>query len=225
MKDNRTSQPAEKYDAEIHKTHPMYDLFHEETLNLIEVVNQNPGSWLDTGCGTGTLIYKAAKVFKNTLFTLADPSEAMLVVAKNKLDNTDIKANYIQAGSEEINYPEESFNVITAILSHHYFGQEERKKATLNCYKMLKTGGVYITFENIRPFTEQGIDIGLNLWEKEQIKAGKTKEAAQNYKKRFGNEYHPITIDSYLELLRQVGFSVVEILMVSGLRAGFYAIK
>lgn len=224
MRDNKTSQPAQKYDAEIEKTHPMYNDFHNETINLIEVVNPNPGLWLDTGCGTGTLVAKAARIFENTRFVLADPSEAMLAYAKGKLGNRE-NVEFLQVGTEDINYTEKSIDVITAILSHHYFDLDGRKRVTGNCYKMLKEGGIYVTFENIRPYTEQGIHIGLDLWERAQVRAGKNEEEAQKYKKRFDQEYHPITIDSHIRLLREAGFSVVEIFMVSGLRAGFYAKK
>lgn len=224
MKDNTTSQPAHKYDAEIEKTHPMYKYFNRETLNLVEVVNPKPERWLDTGCGTGILATGATEIFKETHFVLADPSEAMLAVAKDKLGHNN-KIEFLQAGTEDIHAPKNSYDVITAILSHHYFDRETRKSVTLNCYNMLKEGGVYVTFENISPNNEKGIEIGLKYWEHTQIKEGKSVEAAQKYKQRFDVEYHPITIESHLELLREVGFSVSEILLVSGLRAGFFAIK
>jgi len=226
MGDNKTSQKAKDYDAKVEKTHPMYPFFHNETLSLVEVVNPEPSRWLDTGCGTGELVSKALKSFEKTHFVLADPSEAMLAIAKEKFDGAShSQLEYVQAGTEELNFPVESFDVITAILSHHYFDRETREKVTAHCFSLLKEGGVYVTFENITPYTEKGIQIGLERWCQAQIKKGKSVEEAQRHMTRFGKEYYPITLDSHVRLLQDAGFSTVEVLWVSSMQAGFYAIK
>lgn len=224
MKDNTTSQPASKYDGEIVKTHPYYQNFNQEIINLVKVVQPNPKLWLDTGCGTGILAAQAIQHFPNTHFILADPSEAMIETANNKLNSFDT-VEYLLKGTEEIECANDSLDVITAVLSHHYFDLETRTKVTDKCYQMLKPGGVYITFENISPHNEKGIEVGLNYWEYTQILAGKSSDAAKKYKQRFGNDFYPITIEQHLTIMRNSGFSVVEVLFLSGLRAGFFAIK
>ena len=55
-----------------------------------------------------------------------------------------------------------SFDVITAIQSHHYFQKQERKKAVENVYRALKEDGIYISFENVVPDDE---NINLDLKE------------------------------------------------------------
>jgi tRNA (cmo5U34)-methyltransferase len=72
--DNASAHTAEEYDSQIRRTIPYYDCFHEETISLVKAVAPEPATWLDTGCGTGSFIEKAAKVFPKTLFVLADPS-------------------------------------------------------------------------------------------------------------------------------------------------------
>lgn len=226
MGDNKTPHLAKEYDTKIAKTIPFYNLFHDETLSLIEVVKPNPGVWLDTGCGTGTLVSKAVKCFKNTRFILADPSEAILNIAKEKLSGDEkLKIEYLLTGTQDINYSQGSFDVITAIQAHHYLDFDTRKKATVNCFMMLKEGGIYITFENIKPKTETGIRIGLEQWQQFQLGQGKSMEEVEGHIKRFGVEYFPIPIDRHVSLLQDVGFSTVEILWVSRMQAGFYAIK
>lgn len=222
MKDNKTSQAAALYDGNVHKTIPWYHTFHEETLDLIRVVNPQPQSWLDTGCGTGTLLAKAAKAFAMTKFMAADPSPAMLDLAKEKL--TDFPVEYLQSGSETL-VTLARFDVITAIMAHHYLDQPERRQATVNCFNSLKQGGIYVTFETIRPVSQQGLDAGLQRWRMHQLGSGKAAEDVEKHINRYGSELLPISIEEHLELLRQTGFSVVEILWASGLQAGFYAIK
>jgi len=226
MRDNKTSQPAQEYDAKVEKNIPMYSFFHEQTLHLIEVAKPNPARWLDTGCGTGILVSKAIKNFTNTHFVLADPSEAMLSIAREKfLGDRNLSLEYFLAGTEDLNCPTGSFDVITAILSHHYFDIETRRKATLNCFRMLKEDGVYVTFESIRPQSEKGLQIGLERWRRVQLSQSKSLKEVERYISRYGKEFFPIPIDSHISLLHDIGFSTIEVFWVSVMQAGVYAIK
>jgi tRNA (cmo5U34)-methyltransferase len=222
MRDNKTSQAANEYDANVHKTIPRYHLFHDETLDLVESTMPNPVAWLDTGCGTGTLIVKAIEKFGQLQFVAADPAAGMLQLAAEKLANNEI--TYVAAGSEDLDYIN-NFDVVTAIMVHHYLDEEGRRKATGNCYNMLKQGGIYITFETIRPTTENGTRIGLKRWQNAQILSGKNPAAVDKHISRYGIELLPITIDEHRQLLTEAGFSTVEIFWVSGMQAGFYGLK
>lgn len=223
MKDNRTSQPAEEYDGNIGKTMPYYQCFHDSAIRLIVAATSAPAAWLDTGCGTGTLAVRAAAAFPAARFTLADPSAAMLDIARAKLAGG--AAEFVAAGTESLDLPEASFDVITAILAHHYFDAATRRIATANCFRMLKRGGVYVTFETIRPETAAGLGLGLEAWRRAQLAAGKSEADVDKYLKRYGVEFFPITIADHLALLGEVGFAAAEVLWVSGLQAGFYALK
>jgi len=226
MNDNKTPHFANEYDNKIRKTIPQYNFFHDETIDLIKTVHPSPSRWLDTGCGTGKLTEKAIESFGNTSFILADPSEAMLNIAKEKKSkNEKLEIQYLCACTQDIDCIKESFDVITAIQSHHYLDFDTRKKATVNCFRLLKQDGIYVTFENIRPNTEKGTQIGLERWKRFQLRQGKSEEEVNKHIDRFGIEYYPISIDSHINILHDVGFSIVEALWVSNMQAGFYAIK
>jgi len=75
------------------------------------------------------------------------------------------------SSSENLNY-QEGFEVVTAVMAHHYLSEERRMEATRKCYKALKPGGIYITFENITLDSLKGKEIGLRRWENYQIKNG-----------------------------------------------------
>jgi len=222
MRDNKTSQAANEYDANVHKTIPRYPLFHEEILDLVKAAVPQPQSWFDTGCGTGTLLEKALECFGQMQVVAADPAENMLSITREKLMNYDI--TYRLAGSEELCYPD-SFDVVTAIMAHHYLNEELRIQATQNCYKTLKQGGVYITFETIRPSTERGTQIGLKRWQTAQVLNGKSPASVEKHISRYGSELLPITIEAHIKILKEAGFSTVETFWVSGMQAGLYGIK
>ena len=212
------------YDAKIFSTIPNYDMLHFSAIDLIRSSGRPAARWLDTGCGTGTLCVKAKDLFPETEFVLSDPSPEMLNIARGKMGSYR-KASYELSDTQGLTFPDENFDIITAIQCHHYLDPAGRIKATQNCYRMLKKNGVYVEFENIRPMSAEGVKIGLKRWENYQIDNGKQAQEASDHIKRFDTEYFPITITGHVKMLENAGFSTVEVLWASYMQAGFYAIK
>ncbi len=175
------------------------------------------------------MVEAALPKFPRTLFLLADPSEAMLQQAVKRFQGmNNPRLKILQpATSEHVSSQigHATPQVVTAIQCHHYLQPPERQKAVQSCHSMLEEAGVFITFENITPQTERGIQIGLERWKQFQIKQGRPLPTVDNHFKRFGVNYFPITISEHVELLYTVGFQIVEVFWLSQMQAGFYAIK
>ncbi len=171
-------------------------------------------------------VERALNHFPDTEFILADPSVEMLEVAKKKLSGSN-RVKFLRPIStqdlalENIKSPD----VITAILSHHYLSKEKRVKATEACYGLLNEGGIYITFENIRPMTEIGTMIGKKNWRSFQLSKGRDMGTTLDHLKRFDTVFFPVTVEEHLSMLKEKGFKAVELLWYSYLQAGFYCIK
>ncbi|MCL2830979.1 MAG: methyltransferase domain-containing protein [Betaproteobacteria bacterium] len=221
-RDNTTPHSAAEFDAKILATIPFYDSFHQQTIDLVRSLGELPRKWLDTGCGTGTLALQAQKNFPETEFTLADPSQEMLEIARKKADGNSV---FVRSDSQSLDCPDNNFDVISAIQSHHYLDKAKRKKAVENCFRMLRPGGVFIVFENIRPLSEKALPCALKRWENYQTGCGKPPAEASQHIARFDTEYFPLNIPEHLRLLNETGFCAVEILWASYLQAGFYAFK
>jgi tRNA (cmo5U34)-methyltransferase len=214
------------YDAHILQTIPYYDRIHQEIMDLVRSWDATPGTWLDTGCGTGALVGKALSRFPSTRFLLADPSEAMLGAARVKLEGQDRVRFLGPACSQElVPLVDERPDLITAVQCHHYLSKGERKRAVAACFDLLPEGGMYVTFENVRPFTARGVEIVGRRWECFQMEHGKTQEDARAHLDRFDKEYFPITVEEHLDLYRGIGFRTVEMLWYSCMQAGFYCLK
>ena len=149
----------------------------------------------------------------------------MLDIAREKLASAMPPCTFLLAGSEELPPSDNSYDLVTAIMSHHYLPPEDRRQATENCFQLLRPGGLYVTFETIRPTTEKSLAIGLDRWRRAQESAGKAPDVAAKHLSRYGVELLPITLNAHLDLLRDTGFSIVEVFWTSYLQAGFYAIK
>jgi len=226
--ENRTPHLPEDYDSKISNVLPYYTAFHQETITLVKSLPSAPKIWMDTGCGTGTFVAKAIELFPDTKFLMLDPSEGMLKLAREKLSPyTHAKVEILEASSTQDFGQEltEQPDVITAIQCHHYLDRKNRTRAVSKCYELLKNGGFFITFENIRPLTEEGIIVGKQYWEEFQKVQGRTEDEIRVHLERFGTEYFPVTVEEHLKLLRETGFRTVELFWYSYMQAGFYCIK
>ena len=223
--DNTTAHTSTEYDNKISETLPFYDIFHKTAIDLVQNANITVSKWLDTGCGTGNLIASASEIFSDTEFVLADPSSEMLAITKDKNETDSRRLTFINNCSQNLDCDDNTFDVITAIQSHHYLDKNTRLQAVKNCFRMLKPNGIFITFENIMPLSDKGVNIGLSRWKNYQINSGKTSAEAKKHIGRFEKEYYPISIIEHIDLLNEIGFNCTEILWVSYMQAGFYAIK
>jgi tRNA (cmo5U34)-methyltransferase len=223
MADNFSSHNTKDYDKNIRKTIPYYDCFHRETINLVRSIFNSSKTWLDTGCGTGNLIEKALNEFPDFKFYLADPSLEMLKICEKKFSTQQIEilGNYCSANLK-IDF---NVDIITAIQSHHYLQNMDRKAVTKKCFDLLNDEGLYITFENIKLETSFGIENSLKRWGDYQSKMGRSKQEIEMHKSRFGIKYFPISISEHLGLMRQTGYRIVELFWMSSMQAGFYGIK
>ena len=117
------------------------------------------------------------------------------------------------------------FDVITAIQCHHYLSREERDMAVHACYSLVQDDGFFITSENIRPFSREGIARSLWYWGAFQRWAGRSGGEVRDHLGRFDQEYFPITVTEHLQCCHDAGFSIAEILWLSYLQGVFWCTK
>ncbi len=211
-----------EFDKRAVVTIPFYNELHENVIEVISHSGVTPNVWLDTGCGTGKLLSLSMGRFKDTEFIMADPMEGMLDIAKERSGE---RPKYICSPTDALKIPDSSVDVITAVLSHHYYSPEDRMKAESNCFRMLRPGGIFVTVENTAPLTDVGLNMGLETWKDKQMSAGRPECEADEHMRRYGTEFFPITAPQHIEQLKKIGFSVVELFRYTYMQAGFYAIK
>lgn len=88
---------------------------------------------LDVGCGTGL----ASQPFAMNGFpvTGADPSQAMLAAAQQRLPN----ATLVEAEAEALPFPNERFDVVISAQTFHWV---DRARALSEAYRVLRRGGI-----------------------------------------------------------------------------------
>ena len=155
-------------------------------------------------------------------FVFLDSSEAMTAMAKDRFRYPN--AEFSVCDVREMPYVNE-FDVVTAIQVFHFLQGKERKAALERSCSALKKGGIFISFENIAPFTETGEKVCLEKWVRFQEEQGKSPEESRKHIERYGKDYYPMTVEEHLNLMRESGFRVVELLWFSNMQAGFWGMK
>lgn len=211
-----------EYDEKIRATLPYYQEFYRQVVDVVKALDYPSLSWLDLGCGTGTMGEAAFSAFALKRFVFWDQSPEMIAIAKSRFAKTN--AEFVTASLLDLHCREE-FNVITAIQVNHYFHPEERKKAVANCYQALQPGGVFFTFENFAPNSQAGTQLLLKRWGSYQTQQGRTPQQVQGHLARYGKDYFPIPVSEHLQLLQDSGFQTVELLWLSYLQVGLFGIK
>jgi tRNA (cmo5U34)-methyltransferase len=222
--DNTTPHLSTVYDEQVRKTIPYYDAFHEQTMRLVAAFDSQPATWLDTGAGTGALVEQACDRFPATRFLVADPAAAMLTQARTRLAGKERVTIMEPAGSQHLALPE-PVDVVTATQAHHYLRTAERAAATRACHALLRPGGLFVTFENIRPSTAEGTELARRMWADFQTAQGRSADEVQRHLARFDVDYFPLTVQQHLELLTDCGFTAVELFWYSVMQAGFWAVR
>lgn len=215
------------FDSLAAATCPFYEIIHAEAIDLVKHICETPKRWLDTGCGTGTLVAHALPFFPHTEFYLADPEAQMLDLAKAKLAAFDSNQLHFlaPAATHELT-GDFSFNVISAIFSHHYYQTlEQRLGALCACRSLLEPGGVLVVAENSRAQTDFGCEIAKQRWADFQRRAGKTEEKINEHLSYIDSRFFPISIGEHFDLFKRAGFEIVELFWHAQSQAGFYAVK
>lgn len=176
------------------------------------------GRWLRTG----KLAEYVLKSFDIERFVFCDSSKEMLDIARGRFsaENTE----FLLADIREIAFRNE-FDIVTAVQVNHYFKGEERAVVLRKCFEVLKSGGIYICFENFAPYSEVGGRLYLDRWKNFQLKQGRSPDVCEEHIGRYGKEYFPISLSEQLQFMRDCGFRAAEILWVSYMQAGFLGIK
>ncbi|MDO1605029.1 class I SAM-dependent methyltransferase [Lactobacillus sp. YT155] len=107
--------------------------------------------FLDLGCGYGWHCFYAAEHGANKIVGV-DLSKKMLEVANKK--NTSKKIEFINADISNIEFPENSFDIVFSSLTFHYL--ESYEEMILNIKKYLKPEGQLIFSVEHPIFTAQG---------------------------------------------------------------------
>lgn len=220
--DNTTAHTADEYELEVKRTIPFHGVLLGTAVEAVLTVHASPRRWLDSGSGPGALAELAIARSPATEIFLADPSSAMIALARKRLPNLP-NDRFLLATSQEL--PTLApFDVITAVQCHHYGDMAERERAVRRCHELLAPGGALVVFENVRAETEEGHEWQRARWSEWMRAQGRDDAMLAKLLGREGTAMFPVRVSEHLEMFRRVGFRVIETIWRAYGQAGFLAV-
>jgi tRNA (cmo5U34)-methyltransferase len=200
------------------------------TLDLIaraaSQVNPHARDLLDIGCGAGNYSLKLLELLPNLNITLMDLSAPMLERAEQRLRvQTKTKIQSFQTDIREITLEPDQYDiVVAAAVLHHLRTDAEWRLVFSKIFQSLRPGGSFWIsdiVEHTSPVVQQ------LMWSRygeylTQLKDKAYRDHVFNY---IAREDTPKPLLFQLDLLREVGFTDIEILHKNGCFAAFGGVK
>lgn len=181
---------------------------------------------LDVGCGAGNYSLTMLSKIPDLNCTLVDLSKPMLDRTSERVSSqTDGGVTVLQGDIREVQLAENHFDIILAgAVLHHLRDDNDWETTFEKLFELLRPGGCLM----IADLVTQNTDV-LNeyTWERygDYLEGLGGKEYRQNVLDYVAKEDSPRSINYQLDLMRQVGFSAVEILHKNMCFGAFGGIK
>ena len=182
---------------------------------------------LDIGCGAGNNTLKLREAYGHDFnVVLNDLSEPMLSRAQQRIASVNTGAIQVVASDfRSADLPHESFDVIiAAAVLHHLRDDDDWRSAFSKLYDLLRPGGsVWIT----DMVTHESRAVHKMMWSRygDYLSGLNGTEYRDTVFAYIDREDSPRPVTFQLDLLREVGFSAVELLHKNSCFAAFGAIK
>ena len=186
----------------------------------------NAGQLLDIGCGAGNYSLKMLSKLPNLECTLVDLSTPMLDRAFERVSKkTNKKVHLVQGDVREVSLKENHFDIILAgAVLHHLRDDQDWETTFKKIYGLLKPGGCFMISDLITQDSEI-----LNEYTWERYGEYLDELGGKDYRKKVldyvDKEDSPRSMNYQLDLMKNIGFSKVEILHKNMCFGAFGGIK
>jgi ubiquinone/menaquinone biosynthesis C-methylase UbiE len=106
---------------------------------------------LDIGCGTGTLAIETKRKFPNAYVAGLDPDPRALARARKKAARAGVSIRFDQGFSDELPYPNCSFDRVFSSFMFHHLHEEDRARTLREVRRVLVPGGSLHLADVARP--------------------------------------------------------------------------
>lgn len=161
---------------------------------------------LDLGCGTGLELEEYFRINPEADVTGIDLSEAMLKALKKKIP--DRKIHLIHGSYFDVPFGEKEYDAAVSVESLHHFPVDKKETLYRKLYTALKDNGNFVLTDYFAESEELEKEYFQNL---KQLK-----EEQGLSESEFFHYDTPLTVDHEVRILRQAGFSDVQILFKWG---------
>lgn len=114
----------------------------EKIVKLLALKNEE--KLLDVGCGTGSLLIVAKKLYPQITAVGIDIDEKILKIAKNKTIKENLKIEFIKTSSNKLPFNDSSFDIVVSSLVFHHLPLDVKKQTIGEVKRILRKGGQFL---------------------------------------------------------------------------------
>jgi ubiquinone/menaquinone biosynthesis C-methylase UbiE len=140
----KTYLPAAGHDWLLPLYDPFVKLFGGDIarITLLDQATVGPGHRvLDIGCGTGTFTTLIKGLYPDVNVVGLDPDPKALARAKRKAERAAVSIRLDQGFSDELPYPDASFDRVFSTFMFHHLQMDEKEKTLCEVRRVLTPGG------------------------------------------------------------------------------------
>src|SRR5262245_24410876 len=140
----QTFIPAAGHDWLLPFYDPFVKLLGTESAHrrLVDQARLQPGQHiLEIGCGTGNLTIMVKTLYPAVEVVELDPDPKALARARRKAERQAVSIQLDRGFSEELPYPDRSYNRVLSAFMFHHLNHDEKKQSLHEIWRVLKPGG------------------------------------------------------------------------------------
>ena len=140
----RTYNPAAGHDWLLPLYDPLQKLLGADSARreLVKQASVRPNHQvLDIGCGTGSLVVLIKRLHPEAEVVGLDPDPKALARARRKVERAKLSAQFDRGFSDELPYPDASFDRVFSSFMFHHLNRAEKAKTLNEARRVLKPGG------------------------------------------------------------------------------------
>lgn len=201
-------EEANEFDIIIKKLIPHYDEMVDILVSMIPFSTLSQFSMIDLGCGTGTISKAVQEKFSNVDITCVDIAEKMLEIASVKLNGN---ISCIQADFDTFEFSGK-FHLITSSLAlHHLETDSDKLEFYKKIYSSLVDGGMFINIDVVLGCDSTTQNIYIEKWKEFMSKNVSEAEIMDKWIPKYYAEDQPTQLTTHLDMLRECGFSCIDV--------------
>ncbi|MDL2238008.1 class I SAM-dependent methyltransferase [Christensenellaceae bacterium OttesenSCG-928-K19] len=201
-------EEAREYDDIILRLIPNYRQMVDVLVSLLHYEESQDFHVIDLGCGTGTISKAVKDKFSNIHLTCVDIAENMLDIASVKNGSA---TKLIQADFNTFVFPEKYDVVVSSLALHHLETESDKLKFYKAIFDAMNPGGIFINIDVVQSDDPELQEIYLQKWKDYMLTNTSQAEVEGKWLPNYYAEDRPISLIKHLDMLREVGFSVVDV--------------
>jgi len=202
-------EEAEDFDAIIKKLIPHYSEMVDVLVSVIPFPREQEFSMIDLGCGTGTISKAIKNTFPNAKITCVDIAEKMLNIAESKIGGN---VRSIQADFNTFEFSENYDLAVSSLALHHLENDKDKLAFYKKIHASLINEGIFINIDVVLGGNDAIQSVYMDKWKEFMRQNVSEEEIINKWLPTYYAEDRPAQLIRHIDMLRECGFSCVDII-------------